>query len=230
MKKYMKIGILGTGIVGRSHAEKLLRLGHDIMIGTRDVDKTLAQSVTDQMGNETLTNWLKKNPQIKLGTFLEASEFAELIINVLRGEIVLAVFSTLNADKLVDKVIIDIANDLDFSKGMPPVLLTRDGNSLGERLQELLPKSKIVKSLNTVSAQLQVNPRLLADGDHVVFVSGNDDEAKKVVEQILKSYGWKDIIDLGDITTARGAELMMPIWLRLWGVVGTTMFNYKIVK
>ncbi len=226
----MKIGIMGTGIVGRTHAEKLSELGHQVMIGTRDVGRTLAETQTDQMGNQPFSDWFKGHSQVRLGTFAETADFGELIIDVLRGEVVLEVFSSLNADKLAGKVIIDIANALDFSKGMPPTLLTHDGNSLGERLQQLLPRSKVVKTLNTVSAQLQVNPLQLADGDHVVFMSGNDSDAKKAVEQILKSYGWKHVIDLGDITTARGTELMMPIWLRLWGVVGTPIFNYKIMR
>jgi predicted dinucleotide-binding enzyme len=226
----MKIGILGTGTVGRLHAEKLVSLGHNVMLGTRSVEKTLAEKETDAMGNPPLGTWLKEHPRVQLDTFEEACRHGELLIDVLKGEAVLGVFSSIDKKYLDGKVIIDIANVLDFSKGMPPILLTHDGNSLAEQLQKILPDTLIVKTLNTVSAPVQVNPLSLADGDHHAFMSGNDAASKKKVEELLRSYGWKNIIDLGDITTARGTELMLPIWLRLWGALGTASFNYKIVK
>ncbi len=226
----MKIGILGTGIVGRTHATKLAELGHEVKMGTRSVEKTLAEDKPDMMGNEPFVAWQNKNSKVKLVSFDQAAEFAEIIFNVIKGEVVLKAFENLNKEHLNNKVIIDLSNALDFSKGMPPLLLTHDGNSIGEQLQQLLPKSKVVKTLNTLSASLQVNPKMLADGNHQIFMSGNDSEAKKLVETILKSYGWQDILDLGDITTARGTELLMPFWLRLWSVLGTTTFNYKIIK
>lgn len=112
---------------------------------------------------------------------------------------------------------------------MPPSLFVSNTDSLGEQVQKVLPNTKVVKTFNTMNAMLQVNPQQLADGDHHIFVSGNDAEAKNTVTELLKSYGWKHIIDLGDITTARGTEMMMPVWLRLWGSLKTPMFNYKIV-
>lgn len=226
----MKIGIIGTGIVGRMHAAKLTSLGHEVMIGTRDVAKTLEATKTDSTENQTFLEWFDDYPDVLLGTFDEACEYGEIIINALRGTVVLEVFGALNKDFLKGKLVIDIANVLDFSQGMPPVLLTRDGNSLGEQLQRLLPGVKVVKTLNTLTAYLQVNPLELAGGDHQIFMSGNDVEAKKVVRTLLGSYGWKNIMDLGDITTARGTELLMPMWLRLWEALDTPMFNYKIIK
>lgn len=226
----MKIGIIGTGIVGRTHAEKLIELKHEVMLGTRSVERTLAEDKPNSTINRSFRDWQTSHPLAKIGTFNQATEFGEIIYNVLRGEIVIDVFSGLKKANLDDKIIIDIANALDFSKGMPPLLLVRDGNSLGEQLQKLLPTTKVVKTLNTVSAPLQINPALLADGDHQIFMSGNSLEAKKMVETILRSYGWKNILDLGDITTARGTEMMMPIWLRLWEALGTPLFNYKIIK
>ncbi|NTU98820.1 NAD(P)-binding domain-containing protein [Candidatus Falkowbacteria bacterium] len=226
----MKIGIIGTGIVGRSHAEKLISLNHNVMIGTRNVERTLAETKTDSMGNVPFSEWLKDNPTVQLGTFDEAAKFGVVVINALRGEVVLDAFANLNKQNFDNKVLIDISNALDFSKGMPPTLLVRDGNSIGEQLQGILPKAKVVKTLNTITARLQINPLELANGDHHVFISGNDTAGKKTAETILKSYGWKYIIDLGDITTARGTEMMMPMWLRLWGAVGKPMFNYKIIK
>ncbi|NTW22594.1 NAD(P)-binding domain-containing protein [Candidatus Falkowbacteria bacterium] len=226
----MKIGIMGTGIVGRSHAEKLTELGHEVMIGTRSVEKTMAEDKPDGMGNVPFRDWHKSNQTVKLGTFDEAARFGEIVYDVLRGEVAVGVFASLDKESLSGKIVVDIANALDFSQGMPPLLLVHDGNSLGEQLQKAIPGAKVVKTLNTVSAQLQTNPMMLNDGDHQVFMSGNDPDAKKSVEAILRSYGWKNILDLGDITTARGTELLMPMWLRLWGALGTPLFNYKIIK
>jgi len=132
---------------------------------------------------------------------------------------------------LSDKILIDISNPLDFSKGMPPTLFIVDTDSLAEQIQRLFPATHVVKTLNTLSAHLMVNPNALADGDHHLFVSGNNADAKAAVTGYLKQwFGWKNVIDLGDITTARGTEMILPIWLRLWGALGTSNFNFKIVQ
>jgi predicted dinucleotide-binding enzyme len=129
------------------------------------------------------------------------------------------------------KVLIDVANPLDFSRGMPPTLFVCNTDSLGEQIQRAFPEVKVVKSLNTVTASLMVNPRQLADGDHHIFVCGNDTEAKRQVVELLTSwFGWKHIIDLGDISTARGTEMYLPFWLRLWGALGTGLLNVNVVK
>jgi predicted dinucleotide-binding enzyme len=134
-------------------------------------------------------------------------------------------------EQLRGKILIDISNPLDFSNGMPPTLFVLNDNSLGEQIQSAFPEVKVVKTLNTLSAPLMVNPGLLAEGEHHLFVSGNDAEAKAEVTQYLKQwFGWKHVIDLGDITTARGTEMLLPVWLRLWGALGTQMFNFKIVQ
>lgn len=224
----MKIAVLGTGMVGRAHAKKLLELGHDVTVGTKDVEKTMAETKPDGMGNPPFSIWQKENPKVKLATFSDAVKNADMILEALHGAIVVEVLKTLESS-LVDKVLIDIANPLDFSKGMPPSLFVSNTDSLGEQIQRALPKTKVVKTFNTMNAMLQVNPQQLANGDHHIFISGNDPDAKTKVTELLKSYGWKNIIDLGDITTARGTEMMMPVWLRLWGALKTPMFNYKIV-
>lgn len=224
----MKIAVLGTGMVGRAHAAKLVELGHDVTVGTKDVAKTMAETKPDQMGNPPFSDWQKANPKVKLTTFSEAVKDKDMILEALHGAIVVEVLKTLVSD-LANKVLIDIANPLDFSKGMPPSLFVSNTDSLGEQVQKALPKTKVVKTFNTMNAILQVNPQQLAQGDHHIFLSGNDTEAKNTVTELLKSYGWKHIIDLGDITTARGTEMMMPVWLRLWGSLKTPMFNYKII-
>lgn len=226
----MKIGIFGTGIVGRSHAGKLAGLGHEVMMGTRNVAKTLAVSKPDDMGNPPFAVWLKQRPAVKLGVFAEAAAHGEILFNALSGEAAVGALKKLEP-AIGGKTLIDIANPLDFSKGMPPSLFVSNTDSLGEQIQRALPSARVVKTLNTVTALLQVNPRQLADGDHHIFVSGNDASAKTQVIQILKDwYGWKNVVDLGDLTTARSAEMLLPIWLRLWGVIQSPLFNFKIVS
>jgi predicted dinucleotide-binding enzyme len=226
----INIGILGTGIVGRSHAAKLASLGHEVMIGTRDPAKTLAVGQPDAMGNPPFSAWQKDKSRVKLVVFAEAAARGEFVINALHGGAAVEALKKVEAG-LEGKVLIDISNPLDFSKGMPPSLFVCNTDSLGEQIQRALPRTKVVKTLNTMNALLQMNPRELADGDHHAFVSGNDASAKGQVIQVLKEwYGWRNIIDLGDITTARGVEMLLPMWVRLWGVLQTPLFNYKIVK
>ena len=126
--------------------------------------------------------------------------------------------------------VIDIANPLDFSSGMPPTLSICNTDSLGEQIQRAFPAVKVVKTLNTMNAMLMVAPEKLAGADHSIFVSGNDAGAKKSVTDLLRTFGWKDIVDLGDISTARGTEMMLPIWLRAWNAVGSPMFSFKLVR
>ena len=113
---------------------------------------------------------------------------------------------------------------------MPPQSLATDTISLGEKLQTAFPTAKVVKTLNTMTAAVMVAPESVAAGNHTVFVSGNDSDAKAIVINLLTSFGWQDIIDLGDIQSARGTEMLMPIWLKLMQQLGTGAFNYKIVR
>jgi predicted dinucleotide-binding enzyme len=227
----MKIGIIGTGMVGQTLGAKLVERGHTVMIGTRDVAKTLARTEPDAMGNPPFSAWHNQHPHIKLGTFAEAAAHGEVVINATSGGASIEALKIAGEANLRGKILMDVANPLDFSKGMPPTLSVCNTDSLGEQIQRAFPQAKVVKTLNTVSAALMVNPHRLADGDHDLFVSGNDTEAKTQVAHYLKTwFGWKNVIDLGDITTARGAEMLLPIWLRLWGALKTPTFNYKIVK
>lgn len=125
----------------------------------------------------------------------------------------------------------DVSNPLDFSSGMPPSLSVCNTDSLGEQIQRAFPNARVVKTLNTINANVMVNPLLVAGGDHDVFVSGDDADARARVSELLKSwFGWRSVIELGDITTARGTEMMLPVWVRLWGALGTPMFNFKISR
>ena len=212
----MKVAVLGTGAVGQAMNSRLSELGHDVRVGTRDV-----QGTKDRGGPDAA---------LPLATFAEAAAHGELIINATSGNVSLAVLNLAGADNLAGKVLIDISNPLDFSAGFPPTLSVKDTDSVGEQIQAAFPDARVVKSLNTMTAEIMVHPADLGDGVHAVFVSGNDAAAKQIVTELLQEFGHVQIIDLGDISTARGPEMYLPLWLRLMGALGTPMFNVKIVK
>lgn len=128
------------------------------------------------------------------------------------------------------KVLVDVANPRDFSQGVPPTLAVCNTDSLGEQIQRALPTTKVVKALNTMNASLMTDPGALGGGDHHVFVCGNDPGAKAQVTALLGEFGWRNILDLGDIAGSRATEMLLPIWLRLWAALGTPRFNFKIVQ
>ena len=230
----MKVAILGTGSVGQTIASKLSSLGHQVMIGTRDVSEKLASKEKDHYGNQPFVEWYKTNGEIKLGTFAEAAAFGEMVINATQG------IDSVNALKQADqkningKILIDISNPLDFSKGMPPSLLPELSNthSLAEEIQQTFLEVKVVKTLSSMWAGLMVNPEMINNGDHTNFICGNDPEAKEKVKSLLKEFGWKseNILDLGAISSARGTESILPLWLRIMGAKQTSAFNFKVVS
>ncbi len=215
----MKIGVLGTGVVGETIGTKLVQLDHQVKMGSRTAN------------NDKAATWVKRSgAKASQGTFADAAAFGEVLFNCTSGKASLDALRMAGADNLKGKVLIDIANPLDFSRGMPPSLLVCNTDSLGEQIQRAFPETKVVKSLNTMNCNLMVNPALLSE-DHIVFVSGNDAGAKATVTMILKDwFGWKSVIDLGDITTARGVEMVLPLWVSLMGKIGAPVFNFKIVK
>lgn len=223
----MKIAILGTGNVGQTLAVRMLEKNHEVTIGTRDVAATLARKGKDGTGP---AEWLEKHPKVKLTTFSEAVTNADFVFNATNGKSTLEALTATGKKTLAGKILIDLSNPLDFSKGMPPTLFVSNDDSLAEQIQKAFPETKVVKSLNTLNAGLMLDPSKLAGGDHSIFVSGNDVEAKEKVVDLLKSFGWKDVIDLGDIATARGPEMILPVWIRLMGALKTATFNFKIVR
>ena len=225
----MNITILGTGMVGQTVASKLMELGHTVTMGTRNPAETKQRNQVNQITGESFSDWFEKHKGIKLVKLEESALDTDLVINATSGHATIEVLKTVGESNLAGKVLLDIANPLDFSKGMPPSLFVSNTNSLGEQIQENFPQLKVVKSLNTMNTYIMVHPESIP-GDHSVFVSGNDDKAKEQVTGLLKSIGWKqqNIIDLGDITTARGTEMLLPIWLRLWGTLGHANFNFQI--
>lgn len=226
----MKIGVFGTGVVGQTIAEKLESLGHEVILGTRDVKASLARGDKDSFGRPPLKDWLVQHPKVKLTTHTEAAAHGQLLVNATNGAGTLEVMKLAGEKNLNGKVMLDISNPLDFSKGMPPTLFVCNTDSLAEQIQRTYPQLKVVKGLNTLNAYLMVAPRILP-GEHNIFLSGNEADAKDEVRGILRSFGWNDneMIDLGDITTARGTEQLLPIWVRLWGALQNPMFNFKIV-
>jgi predicted dinucleotide-binding enzyme len=225
----MKIAVLGTGMVGKHLAAALVRGGHDVCIGTRDPQETMARGGGRGPEDPPFSAWSADHPEVGVEPFARAAAHGELVVNATDGAVSLAALDLAGADNLAGKVLMDVSNPLDFSQGFPPTLFVKDTDSLGEQIQRAHPRAKVVKALNTMTAHVMVNPQVLGE-ETTVFMSGDDAGAKATVAALLEGFGHTDVVDLGDITTARGTEMMMPVWLRLMQVLGTGSFNFKIVR
>jgi len=225
----MNIGILGTGMVAQTIAPKLVELGHVVMIGTRNVEATLSNTSPNQYGMPPFSEWYKNLKDIDIGTFPDTAAFGEVLMNCTSGGASLDALKSCSEKNLKEKILIDLANPLDFSKGFPPSLSVCNTDSLGEQIQRAFPELKVVKALNTLNASLMINPSLIP-ADHNLFICGNDEAAKVTVVNLLKEFRWKEknIIDLGDITNARATEMLLPIWIRLYGKYKTPLFNFTM--
>ncbi len=216
----MKFGVLGTGTVGRTIAGKLVGLGHEVMMGSRTRD------------NEAAGQWAASaGERASQGTFADAAAFGEVVFNCTAGTASLDALRAAGAENLDGKVLVDVANPLDFSQGMPPTLSVCNTDSLGEQIQREQPGARVVKALNTVNAEVMVEPGGVP-GRHHVFMCGNDERAKAEVKSLLEAFGWPPdaVLDLGDISAARGVEMYLPLWLRLYGAAGTPRFNIAVVR
>jgi predicted dinucleotide-binding enzyme len=214
----VRIAVLGTGIVGRTLGSALLRNGHEVRLGSRTA------------GNETAVAWAQDiGGPASEGTFADAAGFGELIVNATAGAASLDALRAAGAELLAGKVLLDVANPLDTSRGMPPTLTVCNDDSLGEQIQREFADVRVVKTLNTVTAAVMVDPALV-DGGHTVFVAGNDGAAKTEARALLGEFGWPEerVIDLGDISAARGLEMYLPLWLRLWQAGGTPVLNVEV--
>ncbi len=222
----MKIAILGTGSVGQTYASKLIELGHEVMMGTRNPDETRKK--------EKFLEWHTANSKVQLATFADTVAFGELIVNALQGAATIDVVKSTSSSLFDAKILMDVSNPLDSSKGFPPTLLEGLNNthSLSEEIQKTLPNAKVVKTLSTMWCGIMVNPKLIANGDHNAFIAGNDTEAKAKVKELMASFGWtvSNILDLGDISKARGVEMYLPLWLSIYGATNNGAFNIKIVS
>jgi 8-hydroxy-5-deazaflavin:NADPH oxidoreductase len=174
-------------------------MGHEVMVGTRDPEETASRAEPDTYGNPPFSVWQEEHPEVRLATFSEAAAYGEMVVNATPGTVSLKVLELASETNLNGKILIDVANPLDFSQGMPPTLSVSNTDSLGEQIQRRFPDAKVVKTLHTMNAYLMVDPTQLAGADHTVFVCGDDAEAKAKVTELLQSFGWTDIIDLGDI-------------------------------
>jgi predicted dinucleotide-binding enzyme len=215
----MRVGILGTGVVGKTLGGKLAKLGNEVRMGSRGA------------GGKTAKEWVKATgANASEGTFADAAAHGEIVFNCTSGGAALQALKSAGAKNLEGKVLVDVSNPLDFSKGMPPTLAVCNTDSLGEQIQRAFPTAKVVKTLNTVTAGLMVEPSIIA-GVHTMFVSGNDEKAKAEVISILKTgFGWKEVIDIGDITGARAQEMYLSLWVRLYGKLQTPNLNVHVVR
>lgn len=214
----MRIGVLGTGMVGKAIGTRLVDLGHEVRMGSR------------RAGNEKATAWVADVGEgASEGDFAAAAAHGELVFNCTAGAASLDALDAAGERNLAGKVLVDAANPLDFSQGMPPSLAIANTDSLGERIQASFPAARVVKALNTVNCEVMVDPAAVP-GDHAVFVCGNDEGAKGEVTDLLGSFGWpaERTIDLGDISAARGVEMYLPLWLRIMGALGTARFNIAV--
>lgn len=216
----MKIAILGTGNVGRTIASKLVAQGHQVCMGSRSASNEGARAWAAEAGKGA-----------SHGTFTQAASFAEVVFNCVKGEVAIAALTAAGAEALDDKILVDLSNPLDFSRGMPPSLTVCNTDSMGEQIQRAFPDSRVVKALNTLTAGLMVNPGALPEPTNLL-ICGDDAEAKAVVRQLLQGFGWgeADILDLGDISASRGMEAWLLLWVRLYGAQGTAMFNIRLVR
>lgn len=212
----MKMGVLGSGLVAQALSARLAELGHDVVIGTRDAEK--------------LKGWQSSNQKVKIDSFAETAAHGEIIFNATNGAASLQALAMAGPENLHSKILVDVSNPLDFSNGFPPSLTVFGTDSLAEQIQRAYPSTKVVKTLNTVTARIMVYPQEVAGGDHHVFISANDVDAKAQVTELLRSFGWTNIFDLGDLSTARGTEAYMLLWVRLFGAMNTGMINVKIMK
>ena len=212
----MRMGVLGSGMAAQAISARLAELGHDVVIGTPEADK--------------LRGWQSSNQRVLIGSFAETAAHGEMVFNATNGTESLNALSMAGDENLADKILVDVSNPLDFTNGFPPSLTVFGKDSLAEQIQRAFPMTKVVKTLNTVTARVMTHPLEVADGDHHVFISGNDVDAKEQVIDLLRSFGWINIFDLGDLSTARGTEAYLLLWVRLYGTMNTSMINIKIIK
>ena len=213
----MRIAVIGTGVVGRTLAQALSRTGHDVVVGTRDPAATVAR---EEWAGLTLP----------LLPYDAVAAGANVVVNATSGGATLAALGEVGSDHLAGTVLLDVANPLDFSQGFPPTLTVKDTDSLAEQVQRAFPDARVVKTLNTVTASVMVDPGAVGDGDTTMFAAGDDPEARAVVVQLLRELGWRDVLELDGLHHARGLEMWLPLWVRLMGALGTPEFNLKIVR
>lgn len=208
--------MLGTGTVGRTLALAFNRLGHEVAIGTRDPAATRARA-----------DW---TIDIQLEPYEQVAAISDLVVNATNGLGSLAALGAVGSEALAGRVLLDVANPLDFSGGFPPTLAVKDTDSLAEQIQRAFPEARVVKALNTVHAGLMVEPARVGDGATTMFLAGDDADARATVRALLGALGWQDIVEFEELSAARGMEMWLPLWVRLMARLGTADFNLKIIR
>ncbi len=218
MNTPLRVAVLGTGTVGQVLATRLVELGHQVTLGSRTADNPKAQAWAAQTGG-------------RHANFAQAAAAAELVINAVSGVHSLAALEAAGAQNLAGKVLVDVSNPLDFSGGFPPTLSVCGDDSLAEQIQRAHPEARVVKALNTLANPIMVQPSLVP-GEHILPICGDDAEAKAQVAALLESFGWRSsqLLDLGPLSQARGTEAWLLLWTRLYGVLGTGMFNLVLAR
>jgi predicted dinucleotide-binding enzyme len=224
----MKIGMIGSGSVGQTLGAGLAALGHEVTIGIRA--PSAAEMEKPRQNAETLAAWAARTGA-RVAGFAEAAGGADMVFNATRGDASLAALGAAGAANLTGKVLVDVANPLDFSKGMPPFLIPAlsGPTSLGEEIQKAFPEARVVKAFNTIAAAVMVDPGKIP-GEHDLFLAGNDAGAKDAVAEIARGFGWTRIVDLGDIVGARASEALLPFWVRQWMTGGTPLVNIRVAR
>jgi predicted dinucleotide-binding enzyme len=214
----MKVAILGTGVVGRTLGTGLIGCGHQVLMGGRTSPHDGADAWAAEAGERA-----------SAGTFADAAQFGDLVVNATAGVHSVEVFATL-AESLDGAVVVDVANPLDFSAGFPPRLSVLGDDSLAEQIQRTVPRARVVKALNTVTASVMVAPHSLPEQTDLM-IAGDDVDAKAEVLALLADLGWpaERVRDLGHLAMARGSEMYLMLWLSLMGEIGSPEFNVRIV-
>jgi predicted dinucleotide-binding enzyme len=227
----MRIAVLGTGEVGRTLAGRCAQVGHDVVVGTRDPRQTLARTAPDPMGTPPYAQWQAEHRDVALASNAEAGARADLVVNATNGSVSEEALTGAGVGYREGLVVLDVANVLEFGDGPLPGIGASTKGSLGERLQAAFPQARVVKALNTMNCAVMVDPARVP-GDHVVFVAGDDGEAKAMVRGLLGEFGWGThrIVDLGGIVGARATEMYIPLWLSLMGALGTPEFNIALAR
>ena len=209
----MRIAVIGSGVVGRTLAPAFTRLGHDVVVGTRDPEATAGRE-----------EWA--DTDLPLVPFDRAGDGADLVVNATSGAVSLEALAEVHLD---GSVLLDVSNPLDFSAGFPPTLTVKDTDSLAEQIQRAHPSAKVVKALNTVTAGVMVDPGSLPETS-TIFLAGDDPLAREAVRELLGDLGWVDIVEFPTLDAAPGLEMWLPLWVRLMGNLGTADFNLKVVR
>ena len=214
---HRRVGVLGSGEVGRRLAGGFRSRGHDVMIGSRNPDKP------------ELREWRSGDGAgIKAGTFVQTAAHGELLVLAVLGNAAEDAIADAGRENFGGKVVIDAMNPLDFSGGFPPKLSIADDDSLGERVQRALPDAKVVKAFNTIGSPYSVDPTF-SEGQPTMLIAGDEADAKGTVGDVLADFGWSDVVDIGGIEGSRELEAICIAWVKVGGSRSAWDHGFKLL-